>query len=650
MNKLVIFSGTSSTKKEIVDQISTLLGDNLEISAYATDDDILYPISNSLVLVTSPLILDSVKPLIRENCKIIVARRTLNLSNLDKILYINPNENVLLVNDTYDTAIESIELLKNFGFDFINYTPYYPNSHIDTSNFKYAITPGEPHLVPHNIENVIDIGPRIIDITTIVEILSNLSMLNKKSHNISARYINKIISLSRELYTKNKNIKELNELLTRLINHIDDAIICFDGNLDMKFINNSARKLMQTEDYDDNLYKIKSFISNQKLIESILYLNGCEYIAIKELSYEPELSICILKNARERINIENKLRKEIKNRGYVAKYSFENIIHKSPVMKDLINISKKLSQSDFSILITGESGTGKELFASSIHNYSKRKNAPFLAINFASLPEEIIESELFGYEEGAFTGAKKGGKIGLFEIANGGTIFLDEIGDITPKIQLRLLRVLQEKEILKVGGSMPIPIDVRIIAATNKDLFTLVREGKFREDLYYRLKKLYIKLPPLRDRRDDILHLFNYFLDKKSEYPLEVSKEVKDILLSYNWPGNVRELENTVEYILAIIEDDVIKPHHLPEDLISTKRHCSLDDVEVFILKTIKDFNANRKIIGRKTLSELSFECGLNLSEQQIRSKLNILQQNGYIETSRGKVGIRLTSKANSII
>ncbi|MCX7695738.1 MAG: sigma 54-interacting transcriptional regulator [Caloramator sp.] len=650
MNKLVIFSGTSSTKKEIVDQIKTLLGDNLEISAYATDDDILQPISNSLVLVTSHLILDSVTPLIKENCKIILARRTLNLSNLDKILYINPNENVLLVNDTYETALESIELLKNFGFDFINYTPYYPNSNIDTSKFKYAITPGEPHLVPHNIKNVIDIGPRIIDITTIVEILSNLSMLNQKSHNISARYINKIISLSRELYTKNKNIKELNDLLTRLINHIDDAIICFDGNLDIKFINNSAKKLMQTEDYEDNIEKIKAFLLNQKLSESILYFNGCEYIAIKELGYEPDLSICILKNARERINIENKLRKEIKNRGYIAKYSFENIICKSPVMKELINISKKLSQSDFSILITGESGTGKELFASSIHNYSKRKNAPFLAINFASLPEEIIESELFGYEEGAFTGAKKGGKTGLFEIANGGTIFLDEIGDITPKIQLRLLRVLQEKEILKVGGSMPIPIDVRIIAATNKDLFSLVQQGKFREDLYYRLKKLYIKLPPLRDRRDDILHLFDYFLDKKSEDPLETSKEVKDILLSYNWPGNVRELENTVEYILAIIEDNVIKPHHLPEDIISIRKPCSLDDIEVFILKTIKEFNVNKKIIGRKTLSELSFECGLNLTEQQIRSKLNLLQQNGYIETSRGKVGIKLTSKAISII
>ncbi|WP_443110838.1 hypothetical protein [Caloramator sp. mosi_1] len=144
--------------------------------------------------------------------------------------------------------------------------------------------------------------------------------------------------------------------------------------------------------------------------------------------------------------------------------------------------------------------------------------------------------------------------------------------------------------------------------------------------------------------------LFNYFLDKKSEFPLEVSKEVKDILLSYNWPGNVRELENTVEYILAIIEEDIIKPHHLPEDLTSIRKPCSLDETEIFILKTIKEFNIDRKIIGRKTLSELSFKCGLNLSEQQIRSKLNLLQQNGYIEISRGKVGIKLTSKANSII
>ncbi|MCX7950742.1 MAG: sigma 54-interacting transcriptional regulator [Clostridiales bacterium] len=652
MKRLVIFSGTTSTKHEILKQIKNLLDEEIEIeiTAYATDDDVLYPIYNCIVLVTSHLILDCVYPLIKDNCKVIVARRTLNLSNLEKLLYIKPNENVLLVNDTIETALESIDLLKNYGFDNINFIPYYPNCNIDYKKYKYAVTPGEPQLIPPSIPNIIDIGPRIIDITTIVEVLSNLDMLNQKSHNISARYINKIVSLSKEISQKNQNINSLNELLSRLINHIDDAIICLDSENSISFINNSAKKLTETVGIDEVISSIHSFLVNSNQNETILNFNGYEYLAIKDYSYYLNMNICILKNVRERINFENKLRREIKKQGYIAKYTFDNIIHKSLKMREVINISKKLAQSDFNVLINGESGTGKELLASSIHNYSKRCNEAFFAINFASLPDEIIESELFGYEEGAFTGAKKGGKIGLFEIANGGTIFLDEIGDISPKIQLRLLRVLQEKEILKVGGNKPIPIDVRIIAATNKNLYSLVKEGKFREDLYYRLKKLYINLPPLRERKEDILEIFDYFLDTKSSRYFEVSEEVKNILLSYNWPGNIRELENTVEYILAIIEESTIKPHHLPDDILSNKKTCSLDDVDIFILNTIKEFNIKNTTIGRKKLSELSFKTGYNLSEQQMRGKLNTLVENGYIEIHKGKVGVKLTSKGLNLI
>ena len=205
------------------------------------------------------------------------------------------------------------------------------------------------------------------------------------------------------------------------------------------------------------------------------------------------------------------------------------------------------------ILIRGETGTGKELFAQSIHNASQRKNRPFVAINCAALPDNILESELFGYVEGAFTGAAKGGKVGFFEIAHKGTLFLDEIGDISPKLQSRLLRVLQEREIIRLGSDTVIPIDVRIIAATNKDLYAEVQAGAFREDLYYRLDVLELKLPPVRQRKQDIPCLAEHFLNFEREKHACVlkgfTKGATQLLTSYDWPGNVRELRNFCERI-----------------------------------------------------------------------------------------------------
>ena len=202
--------------------------------------------------------------------------------------------------------------------------------------------------------------------------------------------------------------------------------------------------------------------------------------------------------------MENIVRTNLMKRGHTSKYDFSNIIGKSKKITETKEIARKLARSNSTLLLIGESGTGKELFAHAIHKASNKQHGPFVAVNFAALPENLLESELFGYEEGAFTGARKGGHAGLFEQAHKGTIFLDEIGDASMKIQARLLRVLQEKEVLRIGGTKIIPIDVRIIAATNKNLEDLVSAGKFREDLFYRLKVLPIRIPPLRERKEDI--------------------------------------------------------------------------------------------------------------------------------------------------
>lgn len=251
-----------------------------------------------------------------------------------------------------------------------------------------------------------------------------------------------------------------------------------------------------------------------------------------------------------------------------ARYSWENIIGESEKMKRAKFLARKAAASDSNVLLLGESGTGKELFAHAIHNDSRRNNFPFVKINCAAIPSELLESELFGYEEGAFTGAKRGGKIGKFELANKGTIFLDEISEMPLGMQAKILRVLQEKEIDRVGGITPIPVDVRIIAATNKDLKKLVKENKFREDLYYRINVMTIEIPPLRERLEDIEVLANYLLKKLSnqmgKYICGISNEAVELLKGYSWPGNVRELENVLERAINLTDSDYISQEHLP--------------------------------------------------------------------------------------
>jgi PAS domain S-box-containing protein len=256
--------------------------------------------------------------------------------------------------------------------------------------------------------------------------------------------------------------------------------------------------------------------------------------------------------------------------------TFECIIGKSKVLQSTIKRAKRVSSSNATVLILGESGTGKELFARSIHAESPRKKNAFRAINCAAIPEHLLESELFGYTEGSFTGAMKKGKPGKFEMANGGTIFLDEVGDMPLHLQVKLLRVLQERKIERIGGSESISIDVRIIAATNKNLEDMVKHGTFREDLFYRLNVIPIQIPPLRERLEDIPVLLQYFLEHYSKITGKqirgFTREADETLLSYSWPGNVRELQNVVEYAVHMVDTHWIHTNHLPDRLFESDR------------------------------------------------------------------------------
>jgi PAS domain S-box-containing protein len=301
------------------------------------------------------------------------------------------------------------------------------------------------------------------------------------------------------------------------------------------------------------------------------------------------------------ISVEEKLRNAIAER-----YSFEDIISKNNRMHQLFDILPDVADSASTVLLEGESGTGKELFARAIHHLSPRKKQPFIAVNCGALPDTLLESELFGYKAGAFTDAKKD-KPGRFRLAERGTLFLDEVGDISPALQVRLLRVLQEKTYEPLGSVETVPSDVRIIAATNRRLQELVKEGKFREDLYYRINVIRMELPPLRDRMEDIplladhfIHHFN-LLQKKEIAGL--SGEALACLVSYDYPGNVRELQNIIEHAFILCKSGLIEPHHLPENLCLSRgmessgrnETMNMKDLEaVFITNMLRRHQWNR--------------------------------------------------------
>jgi two-component system NtrC family response regulator len=310
------------------------------------------------------------------------------------------------------------------------------------------------------------------------------------------------------------------------------------------------------------------------------------------------------------------------------KYKISSIVSQSRKMEEVINVAARVADSKANVLITGENGTGKEVLAKAIHFVSPRKDKPFVAVNVPALTETLLESELFGHEKGAFTGADKMKK-GRFEIADGGTLFLDEVGDIPQSIQVKLLRVLQEHQFERVGSTEKIEVDVRIIAATNKELEQKIKDGTFREDLYYRLNVVSIKIPPLRERKEDILPLIENFIEKyckeNSKEKIEVSKEVIDALMKYSYPGNVRELENIIERAVVLTRDRVITLDDLPMNVKGFKEEKSLGSLnegslteQVEALEKQLIFDALQQSGGNQTKAGKL----LGLTERNLRYKL----------------------------
>lgn len=368
----------------------------------------------------------------------------------------------------------------------------------------------------------------------------------------------------------------------------------FESGYDFKFTNTGG--VTEKIELGGRIFEWNITALN-KSEDDIQYLGQVQDITARKKENEKRLS-----DAKKIADNAEKMVAGLKKELYHSS-SFNSIVSRSPVMRDIFQMLPEISQALSTVFVHGESGTGKELIAKSIHELSGRKDKPFIAVNCGALPDNLLESELFGYKAGAFTDAKKD-KLGKFCLADGGTLFLDEIGDISHAMQVKLLRVLQERVVEPLGGTAPKKVDVRVVAATNKDLSELVSSGEFREDLYYRIKVLTVDLPPLRDRKCDIPLLSEHFISMfNSRYKKNVSElsgDALDTLLAYNYPGNIRELENIIERAMIFCKGAVIEAGHLPTELAGPVKQSasndlfagieSLEDLEkVFIIKVIKE-------------------------------------------------------------
>ena len=426
--------------------------------------------------------------------------------------------------------------------------------------------------------------------------------------------------------------KEKTKTFQAILDFVNDGVIAVDENAVVTVFNPSAEKIFRMTKETVIGKNIKDVIEEEGM-SRVLKTSSAELEHIQKV---PKGSIMInqipinvdgeikgvvstFQEVSKIQGAEQKIRESLYAKGFTTRYTFNDIITKNSRMIKIIEMAKDYSKTDATVLIEGESGTGKELFAQSIHSASSRANAPFVAINCAALPPHLLESELFGYVEGAFTGAAKGGKMGLFEIAHKGTIFLDEIGDLNKDLQAKLLRILEERQVMRLGSDKVIPINIRVIAATNVSLKKQVLEGNFRSDFFYRINVLNLHTLPLRERKEDIEYLASYFVRRiNNKYGLQVEKispEFIEFLMQYSWPGNIREMKNVIERVVVTSKRDIVK----------------LSDIELIIeeLKENSDMPENNEV--PKEFLEGTFE--------DIKCKIiaKVLKEEGYNKSRAAK-------------
>lgn len=683
MKRIAVVTNQKNIAEFYAGELKHLFQENAELAAYSVENGtgILAGIEAELILVSTHGVYDLVKRYSR-NCEdVFIADITLKKQSLNQMRSLPAGTKAMLVNVTMEMAVETIGLIYNSGIDHIELFPYYPGMK-EPPACTLAITPGERDLVPPWVTRIIDLQDRVLSTRTIVNVATRLNLEYLLQ---TAEFENYFQTLARADYGTEQLLDEVSTMekkLNLVMRIFDGSIITLNRSGKINFINKSAEKILNRREEQILGCTLEETISPLAALlppsgtSAEMTGGGAGLIKDRIITFEEQLLsisiypltdpegisgyLILLKRFSDIEREQYTLRRQIASRGYAARYTFRDIIGKSDCIRELKDTAGKMALSDSAVLIYGQSGTGKELFAQSIHNGSKRKDYPFIAINCAAIPENLLESELFGYSEGAFTGAKKGGKAGYFEQAHKGTLFLDEIGEMNLALQTRLLRVLQEKEVIRVGGDRVINVDVRIISASNKNLKSLVKKNLFREDLYYRLNVLSLHLPPLCQRREDIPLLLDHYQEKlKTNF--EFTGEAMEMICRCRWEGNVREIGNFAERLIYLGKqkvgaEDVLRlldeeqqeePELGQEDAALMKSFLRRFRNESrryrAVLKILREAEQRGERLGRKSISGRLAAVGTFCTEQEVRTMLKNLNQYALVQVYPGRGGTAIT-------
>ena len=678
--QVAVITRAKEIRNSMKDQIDMIFGELVETNIYSLEDKTIDKLKKSDLYVVSSSAYEYLDEKFLKNKNLVIVDYTISKERKNFLKNFPKGTKAVFFNVSQKMCMEAIAMMYHLGVNNIEFIPAYPNMENFPKN-NLIITPAETKLLPKEAEgrDIIDIGHRILDANTIIEIALKLEFEHILYYKKIKEYLDTVATND---YSLNKILEKATQSESQLgilMGILDIAIIGVDKDNFICSCNEGAEKILNRKSINligNSACDILSCVpfgevreTKQEIRSRLVTVNG-EYVnlnitpVIKAENYMG--AFAVLQRFKEEEQKQHELRRQLLNKGHKAKYTFDDILGESGAIKKIKEIAKKMAKTNSAVLITGESGTGKELFAHAVHNYSDRKDYPFVAVNCAAIPENLLESELFGYEEGAFTGAKRGGKIGLFEFAHMGTLFLDEIEGMSPALQIKLLRVIQEKEIMKIGGGKVINIDVRIIAATNEELRKLVKENKFRKDLYYRINTLPIMIPPLREREDDVYLLLEKF---KTEIgtDFKFTPKAKEAFKMYNWEGNIRELKNYVEFFNFMGEEYINfedMPLAVKEYYEENKKEISEKEESnilketaghrykeyVFLLKKIKENQKAGLSSGRKILCSICEKNNISLTEQEIRGILKNLEKIDFIKVFKGRKGNIISEKGEEFL
>ena len=597
---------------------------------------------------------------------------------LKKLFEIPQGTKVLFVNVTSNMAREAITQLSSLGVNHLQIIPYYPGAVLEET-VDIAVTPGESRFVPPSVKTVIDCDHRPCSYGMMVEIALRLGLEYLPETESFMNYAKVVASNHYSfdlMYAKSRRQESQMHILAESldegligVNETGDIFVCNKKACQIARISEELTMGKKGEEVFPYIPFYQVLREKKAVPEKIIRLFGTDIsLAVVPVVRKENCigAFAMLQKFNEQESRQNALRRQMMQKGHYARYTLDDVIGISTAITETKNILRKMAATDSPVLLMGETGTGKELMAHALHQASRRADGPFIAINVAAMPENLLESELFGYEEGAFTGAKKGGRPGLFEFAHQGTLFLDEVEGMSLSMQVKLLRVLQEGEIMRVGGGSIIRVDVRIVAATNESLEEKIQDGSFRKDLYYRLNALTVEIPPLRKRGDDIFLLLDYFM-RKMGGDFTLSEGVKAFLRRHPWPGNIRELQNAVEYFNYLAKP-VIGLSDLPptmtrfvddgsddgegevndnaaDDKEADMAYQAAVDKKQFVLNQLALAWKEGKTAGREKILETAKKDHISMTQKQVRDLLDELAKEGLIQVGRGRGGSKITEK-----